>query len=113
MKKINKYISLGYAPDGKRIRKWIHADNMTDYNRQLFEIKKEFEQIRNPSEATFTEYSEQWLATYKSNKSLNTRNMYRHALDKCETLGVFQIRSIGVSAIYKGLSHRGLEPRTT
>lgn len=111
MKKINKQITLGRDANGKRIIKWIHADSVQDFERQKFELKKQHEAIRNPSNVTFLDYSKQWLETYKSNKSINTYSMYKHALNKCISLNPIRVKDIVHSNVQAVISSYADHPR--
>ena len=78
MAKYNKQISLGYDSSGKRIRKWAHGETRSELNQNIFNLKKEYEAIKNPSNITFEKYSEKWINTYKSMKSPRTYEMYEY-----------------------------------
>lgn len=112
MKKINKQISLGRTADGKRIRKWIHADTMADFNQQLFELKKQHEALRNPSDISFKDYSEAWLETYKSHKATNTYMMYARSVNKASGLRFLKIKDITRSDIQAVINKNIDHPRT-
>lgn len=92
--KYNKQVSFGYDRNGKRIRKWFHADTKTDLNFQIEAYKDELKKVSNPSDVTFFEYSRQWLNTYKANRSKQTVDMYRNALRKCTELEPYRIKRI-------------------
>lgn len=92
--KYNKQISLGYDVNGKRIRKWIHASSIAELNRKIEQLKIEHQLTPNASDITFGEYSERWMAAYKSNRSAQTRNMYANALKKCANLDRYPLKSI-------------------
>ena len=92
--KYNKQVSFGYDRNGKRIRKWFHADTKTDLNFQIEAFKDELKKVSNPSDVTFLEYSRQWLNTYKANRSKQTVDMYKNALRKCTELDPYRIKRI-------------------
>lgn len=92
--KYNKQISFGYDRNGKRIRKWFHADTKADLNFQIEAYKDELKKVSNPSDITFQAYSEQWLNTYKLNRSKQTVDMYKNALRKCTELDPYRIKRI-------------------
>ena len=93
-RKYNKQISFGYDANGKRIRKWFHADTLTDLNQQIEEYKTEQKKVSNPSSVTFKDYSEQWMKVYKTNRAKQTVDMYENALKKCKELEPYQVRRI-------------------
>ena len=92
--KYSKQISLGYTMEGKRIRKWVHANSIAEMNRKIEQLKIEHQLTPNASDITFGEYSQRWMAAYKSNRSTQTRNMYANALKKCANLDRYQLKSI-------------------
>lgn len=92
--KYNKQISLGYDVNGKRIRKWIHANSLREYEEKKEQLKLEHQLTPNMSDITFGEYSKRWMAAYKSNRSTQTKNMYANAMKKCADLDRFPLKSI-------------------
>lgn len=92
--KYNKQISLGYDINGKRIRKWIHANSLREYEEKKEQLKLEHQLTPNMSDITFGEYSKRWMIAYKSNRSTQTRNMYSNALKKCSNLDRYPLKSI-------------------
>ena len=92
--KYNKQISLGYDMNGKRIRKWIHANSIAELNKKIDQAKMEHQLVPNMSDITFGEYSKRWMAAYKSNRSTQTQNMYTNALRKCRNLDRYPLRSV-------------------
>lgn len=94
MAKYNKQISLGYDDSGKRIRKWAHGDTKSELNQNIYNIKKEYETIKNPSNITFEKYSEKWINTYKSMKSPRTYEMYEYLIKKCDSIKYMRMDSI-------------------
>ena len=94
MAKYNSRITIGYAPDGQRMRKWFHAETKADLENQIRRFKNEAERVRNPSDITFGEYSKSWMTTYKSHCSQQTREMYANAKKKCARLDPYEIRRV-------------------
>ena len=92
--KYNKQISLGYDVNGKRIRKWVHANSIAELNKKIEQLKIEHQLTPNASDITFGEYSKRWMAAYKSNRSTQTRNMYANALKKCANLERYPLKSV-------------------
>lgn len=112
MKKINKQITLGHDASGRRIRKWIHADSLSDFRKQEFEIRKAFDAVKNPSEETFHAYAAAWVETYKAHKSANTSAMYKRAVAKCRTLDPVRIKDITRSQLQAVINQHIDHPRT-
>lgn len=92
--KYNRQLSLGYTMEGKRIRKWVHANSIAELNRKIEQLKIEHQLTPNVSDITFGEYSQRWMTAYKSNRSTQTRNMYANALKKCANLDRYPLKSI-------------------
>lgn len=92
--KYNKQISFGYGRNGKRIRKWFHADTKMELNLQIEAFREELKRVSNPSDITFAEYADHWLTTYKANRSKQTVDMYKNALNKCSELDPYKIKRI-------------------
>lgn len=92
--KYNKQISLGYDINGKRIRKWIHANSVAELNKKMDQVKMEHQLVPNMSDITFGEYSKTWMAAYKGNRSTQTQNMYTNALRKCANLDRYPLKSV-------------------
>ena len=110
--KYNKQISLGYDVNGKRIRKWIHANSIAELNRKIEQLKIEHQLTPNMSDITFGEYSERWMNAYKSNRSTQTRNMYANALKKCQNLSRFPLKSITKTNCQELINLTWKTPRT-
>ena len=57
------YISLGYGPDGKRIRKRVYADSKNDAQKELRRLQNEHDAGRlvETEAITVGEYLERWL----------------------------------------------------
>lgn len=91
--KINRQVSIGYKPDGKRLIKWIHANSERE-----FEVKKKELLInwkeKAPSDITFGEYSEKWFDAFKSNCEYNTQRTNRSALRSAAALNNKKLKNI-------------------
>lgn len=92
--KYNKQVSLGFDINGKRIRKWVHANSLRELEEKKDHLKLEYQLTPNISDVTFGEYSQRWFTAYKSNRSTQTRNMYINALKKCANLDRYQLKSV-------------------
>lgn len=110
--KYNKQISLGYDVNGKRIRRWIHASSIAELNRKIEQLKIEHQLTPNASDITFGEYSKQWMAAYKTNRSTQTQNMYDNALKKCEPLNPYRLKSITKTNCQEIVNQVWKTPRT-
>lgn len=84
--KYKQQISLGTDQSGKRIRKWIYANSKNELALKKARLQERYQNGGLPVNATFKEYADLWMDTYKQNKSAATRNAYQHSLDKCEMI---------------------------
>lgn len=93
MSKFNKQVTIGYSSEGKRIRKWIHADSQQELKRKerelLLDADKELQ-----SNTRFGVYAQQWVEAYKSNKSVATQELYKVSLRKLAPLYPKQLKDI-------------------
>ena len=92
--KYRKQIYLGYDATGKQIRKWVSADSKTELKEKILKCKMEREKVENPSEITFQKFSEHWFATFKKNRSRQTRDACQIHLNHCSELDPFPIKKI-------------------
>ena len=110
--KYNKHITIGYKPDGTRIRKWFHSNSKADLEEQIFRFKLEQTKAANPSDVTFGSYSERWMKTYKCNCGKQTREMYENAKKKCNALDPYEIRKITRSMCQEIINDHWDSPRS-
>lgn len=110
--KYNKHITIGYKPDGTRIRKWFHSNSKADLEEQIFRFKLEQTKAANPSDVTFGSYSERWMKTYKCNCGKQTREMYENAKKKCVVLDPYEIRKITRSMCQEIINDHWGSPRS-
>lgn len=100
MAKYCKQVSLGYSPEGVRIRKRIYADTQQELKRKerelLMEADKEIQ-----SSTTFGRYAQQWVEAYKSNKSLATQELYAYTLRKLSPLNNKRLKDITRTDVQK------------
>lgn len=111
MSKYDKQISLGYDDNGKRVRKWIHADSQQELKRKERELLKnaDKEVIRK---TYFGEYAQTWFKTYKSNKETRTREFYQTGLAKLAALDKKELSRITRSMLQEILAENWEHPRT-
>lgn len=93
MSKYSRQISLGYNAEGKRIRKWIHADSQQELKRKerelLLEADKELQ-----SNTRFGDYAQKWLEAYKSNAVEGTQAYYKRAIRFLSSLDNKRLKDI-------------------
>ena len=112
MAKYNKYITLGYSPEGKRLRKWFHAETKSELEEAIRKFKNEADLVRNPSDITFGTYSNTWLDTYKGHCAKQTREMYANAKKKCDRLDPYEIRRVTKTQCQQIINDYWSQPRT-
>lgn len=100
MAKYDKQISLGYDANGKRVRKWIHADSQQELKRKerelLMDADKEIQ-----SNITFGKYAQTWVEAYKSSKSIATQELYAYTLRKLSPLNNKRLKDITRTDVQK------------
>ena len=111
-KKYKKQVSLGYAADGSRIRKWFYGDTKAELEKSILAEKIAREKMMNPTDLTFREFAGRWFETYKAHRSGKTKEMYQFALKKCDSLNPYMIRKITRSMCQKVISELWEHPRT-
>lgn len=111
MAKYSKQISLGFDAEGKRIRKWIHADSQRELQRRERELLKEADRqaVRT---VLFGDYAQRWFETYKSTKETRTKEFYRTGLVKLESLNRKELSRITRSMLQQILAENWEHPRT-
>ena len=110
--KYNKHITIGYDLNGKRIRKWIHADSIRELNEKTEQVKMEQKLAPNTSDVRFGRYSQEWFRAYKSTRSARTQEMYRYALSKCSDLAKIQLKSVTKTACQQLVNALWETPKT-
>ena len=80
-------ISLGFAPDGKRIRRKVSGQSKADVKTKLGALHAELHEVLHTS-ATYTvrEAVEDWLANGLDGRSAKTVSTYREVLDPLTAL---------------------------
>lgn len=111
MAKYSKQISLGYDQNGKRVRKWIHADSQQELKRKERELLKRADQAL-VAPKLFGEYAQAWLKTYKSNKETRTREFYETGVAKLSALNKKELSRITRSMLQEILAENWEHPRT-
>lgn len=91
--KYTERITVGTAPDGRRIRKRIYGNTKTELEANRLRVLKEADDVRNPSDITFGKYSEKWLSG-KAVRSYRTQEMYRNALKKAKPINGIKLREV-------------------
>jgi integrase len=92
--KYSKYITVEPSTStSKRKRKWFYGNSIKELENNIDAYLEQHRKYSGPS-IIFGAFAEKWLDTYKSKKSVNTREMYTEALKKCSALNDMQVRDI-------------------
>jgi integrase len=92
--KLMRWVSYGKDHNGKRLRKRFYGDTKIELEMNIAKFLTAYEKRTSPSAVTFGAYAEQWMDTYKSNRSTNTKEMYREALKKCAPISPVAMQAI-------------------
>lgn len=90
-------VVIGYDERGRLKRKWLSARTISELERKILEVKGEIVSGKNllDGDTLFGEYAKRWFDTYKANRSINTRQMYNHLINKQLTsLNYMKIKDI-------------------
>jgi len=110
--KYNTLITLGYDIHGKQIRKRITANSKAELNQKIFETRKEYELIKNPSNISFGEYAKKWVDAYKSSKSLRTYQDCTAMLKKFDPISFMELKRIRQIDLQEIINENKDHPRT-
>lgn len=94
MYKYSSYIVVGRDSDGRYIRKKVSANSLAEFERKKFQVRGEYEKIKNPSDITFKKYADKWLKAYKSSREKATIAMYENALKKTSSIDYVPLKNI-------------------
>lgn len=100
MARLNKQISLGYNTEGKRIRKWIHADSEQELKRKETELLRRSGQELQSNE-TFGNYRKEWFDAYKASKSKSIQEQYTYAMKQLSVLDSKPLKNITRTDVQK------------
>lgn len=92
--KYKQQISLGRSPEGKLVRKWIYSNSKSDLLAQKVKLQERYKNGGMPVSATFYEYAQAWLETFKANNSSATRSAYTRYVEQCSLLHSMKVESV-------------------
>ena len=77
-------VVIGIGEDGRQKRKWLSARTIGELEKKITEVKAALGSGRRliNDDVRFAEYANMWLETYKANRGLNTKAMYRNLLKR-------------------------------
>ena len=106
-------IQTGYSPDGKPIKKYFSAKTIKELEEKIFNAKMEASNgLILSDNTTLGAYADKWLSVYKANKSIYTRNMYRHKLSYMDSIKDFPLKKINRLMIQEIINDNAEHPRT-
>lgn len=105
-------IDLGYDDQGKRIRKRVYSNSMPQLEKNILRLRKEYEEIRHPSDVSFGAYADKWISVYKSHAAINTRKMYEYTLKKFTPIRHIKLKDIRQSDLQGIINDSWDMPRT-
>lgn len=110
MSKYERYITVAHTEDGKRIRKRIKANTMSEYNSLAAKVREEEEARLNS--CTFGVYSKKWFDVYKANREERTKEYYQSALRKLSRFDHKYLADISRTDIQALITDNWEYPRT-
>ncbi len=77
-------VTLGFGSDGKRIRKTLYAVTIKELDAKIADIKSMQNKgiVITENKTTLAQWANTWIDAYKQGVSYNTRELYRHIIDK-------------------------------
>lgn len=80
-------VSIGYDSEGKRIFKSLYGKTVRELEEKIATFKSDLQKgiIISDENLSLGEWSNTWLANYKSGVSYNTQEMYRRIIKKIES----------------------------
>lgn len=110
--KYKKQIQLGWASDGRQIRKWIYADSKKELEQLKHRLQEEFSNSSVYADMTFSEYYTHWFKTYKSKKEKNTQRMYKEAYNHLDNIKYLRMKKITRTDIQDIINENWEHPST-
>ena len=106
-------IQLGYAEDGKPIKKYLSALTIKELEQKIFEAKNDLNNGLLIADTTlFGAYADKWVEIYKGTKSVQTKAMYVNAIRLLEALRRTPIKEINRSMIQEVINDNSAHPRS-
>ena len=109
-------VTLGHDANGKVIKVFLSAKTEKELRNKIVELKmkmKTGEAIKT-SDTLLRDYADSWMDTYKTSASINTKAMYKNAVEKHikPELGHLPINKIVRSDVQKLINDNQEHPRT-
>lgn len=109
-------VMVGYKPDGRPDNVFLAAKTEKELRNKIVELKMKMKtgELFKNSDMLLKDYAATWLDTYKSTASINTKAMYKNAIN-CHInpeIGNLQLNKIVRSDIQRIINDRQEHPRT-
>lgn len=105
-------VLIGYGPDGKPINKWLAAKTIRELDQKVMEAKNDLQNgLMILDTTTFGAYTKKWLEVYKSNKSIQTQNMYENAVKHMTKLSTVPLKKVTRSMVQELINDNAEHPR--
>ena len=98
---------------GEKHRKRISSKKSSkDLENKVAAFKKSLDSVATLSGVTFGDYANKWFNLYKANKELNTKTMYRSALQYFEPIDDIRLSDLTRSHFQQVINYNQDHPRT-
>ena len=108
-------VMIGYKPDGKPNNVFLSAKSEKELKEKIFELKMKIKtgEVVKTSDTLLRDYADNWLETYKASTGINTKAMYKNALNYIKPeLGHLPLNKIVRSDVQKLINDNQEHPRT-
>ena len=108
-------VMIGYKPDGKPNNVFLSAKSEKELKEKIFELKMKIKtgEVVKTSDTLLRDYADNWLETYKASTGINTKAMYKNALNYIKPeLGHLPLNKIVRSYVQKLINDNQEHPRT-
>ena len=106
-------IQLGYADDGRPIKKYLSASTIKELEQKIFNAKNDLSNGLLIADSTlFGAYADKWIEIYKGTKSVQTKAMYVNAIRLLEPLRRTPLKEINRSMLQEVINDNSDHPRS-
>ncbi len=108
-------VMVGYKPDGKPNNIFLSAKTEKELKEKIIETKMKIKQgeLIKSSDTLMKDYADNWIETYKTSVGINTKAMYKNALNYIKPeLGYLPLDKIRRSDVQKLINDNQEHPRT-
>lgn len=109
-------VMVGYKPDGRPDNIFLAAKTEKELGNKIVELKMKMKtgEVIKTSDTLLSDYADSWMDTYKSAAGINTKAMYKNAIEKHikPELGHLPLNKIVRSDVQKLINDNQNHPRT-